>query len=69
MDETAKTPESPKTMAKELLAEVRQRGLSVYSWDGALHCLPARLAGANHDLIVKLHQYRAAVCKELETKP
>lgn len=65
MTQSAKPPESPET-AKELLEQVRQRGLSAYYWDSTLHFLPAKLASANHDLITKLHRHRESVRQELE---
>jgi|GEM_PF-6090098 len=68
MTPAAKTPETSETIARTLLAEVKQRGLSAYCWDGQLHFLPAKLANANRDLITRLHQHHDAVIRELEAK-
>ena len=64
MTQSTKLPETSET-AKELLEQVKQRGLSAYCWDGTLHFLPARLGAANHDLIERLHRQREAVRREL----
>ena len=66
MTQSTKPPEASEATAKELPAEVRQRGLSAYYWDSTLHFLPAKLASANHDLITKLHRHRESVRQELE---
>ncbi len=55
-------------IAQALLAEVEKRGLITQFWDASLHLLPARLAAANHDLLISLHRHHDAVIQELENR-